>query len=329
MPKIPRVFISYSHDTRPTGAVLELADQLRGRLRRTLRSSMWRLLPTAGCGGWTQCLNPTTRISCCWSARRLPQRVEGREEPGLGNGVQWEGKGFTTRLIRGSTRATDSSVLSLRFGQEPHPLAALPTSPTMRSSCSTSRIPGISSSIAGSPGRPRTRPRRTTPIELITSAASFRSLNAAESTVEQIVDLDCPKAAAQSDSSLEVLKFRRRPPTTRLPVTLPHSPHGQGTGLRSPSRATPGGEADEARRSRRSTTEPLPARRSGLRRLAALERHGPRARWRRLRAGQVVGPRPRVLPRPAPAPPPPRGAALGSAVRPAATSFLGTSERYC
>ena len=142
----------------------------------------------------------------------LPQRVEGREEPGLGNGVQWEGKRIYHEIYQREHQGNRFVPVLLSGSDKNHipwPLADFAHYE-------------IKSFNLQDPGYLQLYRRITWQTEnaatangadrgLITPPLSFRPSTTAESTEGQIVVLDGPKAAAQSDSSLEVLKFRLGP----------------------------------------------------------------------------------------------------------------------
>src|SRR5262245_56897116 len=99
MPRVPKVFISYSHDSEAhKQRVLELAIRLRADGSK-VRFDPFESAPQ----GWTrwmqECLDPKNTdfvLMICTEA--YLRRIEGREEPGAGLGVQWEGKLIYSRL---------------------------------------------------------------------------------------------------------------------------------------------------------------------------------------------------------------------------------------
>jgi hypothetical protein len=106
MAKIPRVFISYSHDSDDhRQRVLELAIKLRNDGCK-VRFDQFESAPK----GWTrwmqECLDPANTdyvlIVCTDGYLR---RLEGKETPGAGLGVQWEGRLIYSRLYEGGDQA--------------------------------------------------------------------------------------------------------------------------------------------------------------------------------------------------------------------------------
>ena len=94
MPKVPRVFISYSHDSKAHSMrVLDLAEQLR-RHGCVVLFDQYVPAPPDGWTRWMeQCLEPEASdfvVLVCTEG--YLKRIEGREEPGVGNGVHWEGR---------------------------------------------------------------------------------------------------------------------------------------------------------------------------------------------------------------------------------------------
>src|SRR5262249_39178801 len=94
MPKVPRIFISYSHDNDDHSMrVHELAEELRRQGCQVLFDQYIAAPPD----GWTrwmdQCLDPGACdfvLLICTDG--YLKRVEGHEPPGTGNGVRWEGR---------------------------------------------------------------------------------------------------------------------------------------------------------------------------------------------------------------------------------------------
>jgi hypothetical protein len=102
MPRVPRIFISYSHDSvAHARRVLDLADQLRNQGCVVLFDQYVPAPPD----GWTRwmehCLDPQTSdfVLMICTAGYL-RRIEGTEEPGVGLGVGWEGRLIYSRLYQ-------------------------------------------------------------------------------------------------------------------------------------------------------------------------------------------------------------------------------------
>jgi hypothetical protein len=94
MPKVPRIFISYSHDSDDHSArVHELADQLV-RLGCEVLFDQYVGAPPDGWTRWMdRCLDAgASDFVLLICTEGYLRRVEGREAPGTGNGVRWEGR---------------------------------------------------------------------------------------------------------------------------------------------------------------------------------------------------------------------------------------------
>ena len=98
--RVPRVFISYSHDSAEHAAnVLKLANHLRRDGVDALIDQYFTSPPE----GWPAWMEAHVReddfvVMVCTETYR--RRVEGRENPGTGLGVAWEGSLIYNRIYR-------------------------------------------------------------------------------------------------------------------------------------------------------------------------------------------------------------------------------------
>ncbi len=102
----PRVFISYSHDTE---AHKERVRRLADRLRNDAVDAWLDQYETSPPEGWPRWMrNQIERaefvLAVC--TKIFGRRFEGKEVPGRGLGVQWEGKILTTSLYEAAKNRT-------------------------------------------------------------------------------------------------------------------------------------------------------------------------------------------------------------------------------
>jgi hypothetical protein len=104
----PIVFISYSHDSAAhKEAVLELSERLRaGGLDARIDQYIQTEGPSEGWPRWMdeQLRNADFVLLICTATYR--RRLEGREEPGIGHGVLWEGSLVYQYIYNAATRNT-------------------------------------------------------------------------------------------------------------------------------------------------------------------------------------------------------------------------------
>src|SRR5262249_25140510 len=100
MAKVPRVFLSYSHDSEAhKRRVLDLAVQLRAHGCK-VRFDQFEPAPPDGWNLWMEtCLDPAnTDFVLMVCSEGYLRRIKGEEDPGTGNGVRWEGRLIYNRL---------------------------------------------------------------------------------------------------------------------------------------------------------------------------------------------------------------------------------------
>src|SRR5271157_5119477 len=97
--KSPSAFISYSHDSDDhAGRVLELADALRGRGINVILDQYVHPAPEEGWPLWMDRNIDETQYVLMVCTETYRRRVMGREEPGKGLGVRWEGSLISNRI---------------------------------------------------------------------------------------------------------------------------------------------------------------------------------------------------------------------------------------
>ncbi|MBV8126537.1 MAG: toll/interleukin-1 receptor domain-containing protein, partial [Planctomycetaceae bacterium] len=98
-PKSPSAFISYSHDSDDhVGRVLELADALRGRGINVILDQYVHPAPEEGWPRWMDRSLDEAQFVLMVCTETYRRRVMGREEPGKGHGVRWEGSLIYNRI---------------------------------------------------------------------------------------------------------------------------------------------------------------------------------------------------------------------------------------
>jgi formylglycine-generating enzyme required for sulfatase activity len=102
-PKPPKVFISYSHDSRPhLDRVLALADRLRAE-GIDCNLDQYEPAPAEGWPRWMDKQFKDADFILVVCTETYCRRFEGREEQGKGLGVKWEGAIITDELYRNET----------------------------------------------------------------------------------------------------------------------------------------------------------------------------------------------------------------------------------
>ncbi|WP_374713384.1 toll/interleukin-1 receptor domain-containing protein [Symbiobacterium terraclitae] len=109
---VPKVFISYSHDTEEhKRRVLDLANRLR---REGIDCSLDRYepFPSEGWPRWTERQIKWADYVLIVCTETYKRRVEGDEEPGRGLGATWEGRLITQAMYEQGAAIRSSSRLS-------------------------------------------------------------------------------------------------------------------------------------------------------------------------------------------------------------------------
>ncbi|MGZ3396608.1 MAG: toll/interleukin-1 receptor domain-containing protein [Isosphaeraceae bacterium] len=120
MANAPRVFISYSWDSVDhTGRVLELADALRGRGIDVILDQYVHPDPEEGWPRWMDRSLDEAQFVVMVCTETYRRRVMGREEPGKGLGVRWEGSMIYNRIYNDKPSGSRFIPILLRPGSEP------------------------------------------------------------------------------------------------------------------------------------------------------------------------------------------------------------------
>src|SRR5271166_2457060 len=120
MADAPRVFISYSWDSVDhTGRVLELADALRGRGINVILDQYVHPTPEEGWPRWMDRSLDEAQFVVMVCTETYRRRVMGREEPGKGLGVRWEGSLIYNRIYNDKPSGSRFIPILLRPGSEP------------------------------------------------------------------------------------------------------------------------------------------------------------------------------------------------------------------
>jgi len=119
-PKSPSAFISYSQDSDDhAGRVLELADALRGRGINVILDQYVHPAPAEGWPLWMDRNIDETQFVLMVCTETYRRRVMGREEPGKGLGVRWEGSMIYNRIYNDRPSGSRFIPILLRPGSEP------------------------------------------------------------------------------------------------------------------------------------------------------------------------------------------------------------------
>ena len=119
-PKSPSAFISYSHDSDDhAGRVLELADALRGRGINVILDQYVHPAPEEGWPRWMDRNLDEAQFVLMVCTETYRRRVMGREEPGKGLGVRWEGSLIDNRIYHDTPSGSRFIPILLRPGSEP------------------------------------------------------------------------------------------------------------------------------------------------------------------------------------------------------------------
>ena len=120
MADAPRVFISYSWDSVDhTGRVLELADALRGRGIDVILDQYVHPDPEEGWPRWMDRSLDEAKFVVMVCTETYRRRVMGREEPGKGFGVRWEGSLIYNRIYNDKPSGSRFIPILLLPGSEP------------------------------------------------------------------------------------------------------------------------------------------------------------------------------------------------------------------
>ena len=120
MADAPRVFISYSWDSVDhTGRVLELADALRGRGINVILDQYVHPTPEEGWPRWMDRSLDEAQFVVMVCTETYRRRVMGREEPGKGLGVRWEGSLIYNRIYNDKPSGSRFIPILLLPGSEP------------------------------------------------------------------------------------------------------------------------------------------------------------------------------------------------------------------
>jgi|GEM_PF-6739343 len=118
--KSPSAFISYSHDSDDhAGRVLELADALRGRGINVILDQYVHPAPEEGWPLWMDRNIDETQYVLMVCTETYRRRVMGREEPGKGHGVRWEGSLIYNRIYNDKPSGSRFIPILLLPGSEP------------------------------------------------------------------------------------------------------------------------------------------------------------------------------------------------------------------
>ena len=116
----PRVFVSYSWDSVDhTGRVLELADALRGRGIDVILDQYVHPTPEEGWPRWMDRSLDEAQFVLMVCTETYRRRVMGREEPGKGFGVRWEGSLIYNRIYNDKPSGSRFIPILLLPGSEP------------------------------------------------------------------------------------------------------------------------------------------------------------------------------------------------------------------
>ena len=119
-PKSPSAFISYSHDSDDhAGRVLELADALRGRGINVILDQYVHPAPEEGWPRWMDRNIDEAQFVVMVCTETYRRRVMGREEPGKGLGVRWEGSLIYNRIYNDKPSGSRFIPILLLPGSEP------------------------------------------------------------------------------------------------------------------------------------------------------------------------------------------------------------------
>src|SRR5271157_6606808 len=120
MADAPRVFISYSLDSDDhAGRVLELADALRGRGINVILDQYVHPAPEEGWPRWMDRNLDEAQFVLMVCTETYRRRVMGREEPGKGLGVRWEGSLIYNRIYNDKPSGSRFIPILLLPGSEP------------------------------------------------------------------------------------------------------------------------------------------------------------------------------------------------------------------
>jgi CHAT domain/SIR2-like domain/TIR domain len=209
MPKVPRVFISYSHDTKSHSMrVLDLADQLR-RHGCVVLFDQYVPAPPDGWTRWMeQCLGPDASdfvLLVCTEG--YLKRIEGKEEPGIGNGVHWEGRRIYHEIYQKKHQG-ERFVPVLLAGSDkryiPWPLFDFAH---YEIKAFDFQDPGYADLYRRITGQTRV-PLASDVDRVVTTLRPLLACPIAGAPLEQIVDLDRLVEAVPVENGVEVLKFR-------------------------------------------------------------------------------------------------------------------------
>ena len=119
-PKSPSAFISYSHDSDDhAGRVLELANVLRDRGIDVILDQYVHPAPEEGWPRWMDRNLDEAQFVLMVCTETYRRRVMGREEPGKGLGVRWEGSLIYNRIYNDKPSGSRFIPILLLPGSEP------------------------------------------------------------------------------------------------------------------------------------------------------------------------------------------------------------------